>query len=358
MSDAAKPPKRGPPAARNGRILMIDDQEANLQLLDRLLRREGYSTLRSLSDPRAAADVFQEFKPDLVLLDLQMPHLDGFGVLDLLRPLIPAETYLPIVIITGDTSIDARKKALSSGAKDFLTKPYEPVEVVLRVHNLLETRRLHLELQSQNERLDIRVRERTADLERARLETIERLARAAEYRDDDTGQHARRVGEVSALVAAEMGFDARYVELLLRAAPLHDVGKIGIPDAILLKPRVLTPEEFAVIRTHTEIGAEILSGSSSPVLQLAAEIARYHHERWDGTGYVGLAGEDIPLVGRIVTVVDTFDALISERPYKRPWTRTEALEEIRRVRGTQLDPTVVDSFLRVHDAHPAAFPQS
>ena len=329
-------------------ILLVDDEPANLKVLTRLLERAGFRSIRAISDPRDARAAFEAFAPDIVLLDLQMPHLDGFAVLEELRPLIPADGFVPIVVITGDMSPETRQRALSSGANDFLTKPFDATEVLLRIRNLLATRRLHLEVQAERDALDARVRQRTAELEEARLETLERLARAAEYRDDDTGQHARRVGDISALLAAELGMTPDRVELIRRAAPLHDVGKIGIPDAILLKTRPLTPAEYEVVRTHTQIGAELLAGSANPLLSMAAEIARYHHERWDGDGYLGLRGEEIPLTGRIVAVVDVFDALVNERPYKRAWPVTDALAELESQRGRQLDPEIVDVFLRVY----------
>ena len=245
----------------HARILVVDDEEPNVRLLQRILEREGYRHYRGTTDPRDAAALFAEFRPDLVVLDLHMPHLDGFAVMEKLRALIPEETYLPILVVTGDITPEARRRALASGAKDFLIKPFDVGEVTLRIRNLLETRLLHLQLQSQNELLEQKVRERTRELEFARLETLERLARAAEFRDDDTGQHTQRVGRTSALVARSLGLPAAQVDVIRRAAPLHDVGKIGIPDSILLRPGPLGEKEFDVMRTHTNIGARILSGS-------------------------------------------------------------------------------------------------
>ncbi|MDQ2731839.1 MAG: HD domain-containing protein [Armatimonadota bacterium] len=219
-----------------------------------------------------------------------------------------------------------------------MTKPLDSTEVLLRIHNMLETR-FHSIL------LEHRVQERTRDLDNAQMETLERLALAAEYRDDDTGLHTRRVGFSAASIAEAMGLPAPQVDLILRAAPLHDVGKIGIADSILLKPGKLSYEEFATMKTHIRIGAKILSGSISPWLQLAEEIALTHHERWDGKGYCGLESEAIPLSGRIVTVADVFDALTHERPYKDAWSIVDAVAEIKSQRGRQFDPGVVDAFL-------------
>jgi putative two-component system response regulator len=195
--------------------------------------------------------------------------------------------------------------------------------------------------------LEAKVRERTRELEAAQIEIIERLARAAEFRDDNTGQHTERVGQMAALLARELGLPDAQVSLIRRAAPLHDVGKIGIPDSILLKLGKLTPAEFELVKTHTTIGARILSGSRFALLRLAEEIAFSHHEQWDGRGYAGLAGDQIPLAGRIVTVADVFDALTQKRPYKAAWPVEEAIAEIERQRGRQFDPDVVDAFLRM-----------
>jgi putative two-component system response regulator len=336
-------------APTEGRILVVDDEEANVLLLKRTLERAGYVDIAVTTDPREVAGLVVEFEPDLILLDLLMPHLDGFAILDQLRSTIPDGTFLPVIVLTADATRETKQRALGSGAEDFLTKPFDVVEVTLRIKNLLQARHLHLQLQGQNELLEARVRVRTKALEEAHNETLDRLALAAEYRDDDTGQHIRRVGRASALVAGELGLPKADLALIERAAGLHDLGKVGIPDSILLAPRKLTPQEFEVVKTHTVIGANILSGSPSPLLKMAERIAWAHHERWDGSGYAGLVGEDIPLVGRITTVADVFDALTHERPYKRAWPVDEALAEIAAQRGRQFDPQVADAFLSVHE---------
>lgn len=328
------------------RILIVDDEPANVELLRRLLERDGYSRLESTTDPRQAEQLYLRVQPDLVLLDLHMPHMDGLAVMDRLTPLAEA-SYLPILILTGDMTAEARREALSRGAKDFVNKPFNRHEVLLRIRTLLETRFLYLEIQRDNQLLDARVQERTRELELAQLEILERLARAAEFRDDNTGRHTQRVGEMAMLLAREIGLPDDTVSIIRRAAPLHDVGKIGIPDAILLKLDKLTDEEFAHVKMHTTIGAQILSGSRFRLLQLAEEIAYSHHEHWDGHGYAGLSGERIPLSGRIVTIADVFDALTQERPYKLAWPVADALAEIERQRGHQFDPRLVDAFLRV-----------
>jgi putative two-component system response regulator len=334
---------------QTSRILIVDDEEANVQLLESILRREGFRNVRSVTDPRQVLPLFFSFSPDLVLLDLNMPHFNGFEVMKQLGGRIPNGTYFPILVLTADITPEAKCAALSGGAKDFLTKPFDRVEVLLRIANLLETRRLHQMLQNQNQILEGRVRERTRELEATRLEVLERLALAAEYRDDVTGQHTKRVGETSGTLARALKLPDEQVELIRRAAPLHDIGKIGIPDPILLKRGQLTPEEFEVMKTHTTIGAKIQAGSVYPLLQMAEIIALTHHEKWDGTGYAGLAGGAIPLPGRIVAVTDVFDALTHSRPYKPAFPVERALEIIRDGAGKHFDPVIVETFVSCLD---------
>lgn len=330
----------------DSRILIVDDEPGNVQLLQRILVREGYRRVTGLSNPREAMAVIDEDRLDVVLLDLHMPVVDGYQILEsIMTSLDPGRRTLPVIVLTADATPEARRRALTSGAADFITKPFDVVEVALRIRNTLERHQLHSEVRRQNELLEDRVRARTIELERAQLETFERLALAAEFRDDDTGKHTRRVGGVARAIAEQLGMAGIDLDLLERAAGLHDVGKIGVPDGILLKPDRLTPEEFEVVKTHTVIGARILSGSHSPLLQLGEIIAGSHHERWDGRGYHGLAGEDIPLHARITSLADAFDAMTTDRPYRAARSREEAIGEIRRERGGQFDPNVVDVFL-------------
>ncbi len=334
----------------NARIIIVDDDQANVELLEHILEPAGFTNIRSTTDPREVFDLCAEEPPDILLLDLMMPYLDGVDVMERLAAAQLDLSYVPVVILTSDGSREAKQRALSSGAKDFMTKPLSPSEVRLRVTNLLETRFLQLALQEQNERLEDRVRERTAELEEARVEILERLALAAEYRDDETGEHTKRVGRESARLAAALGLPAREVELIRRAAPLHDVGKIGIPDRILLKPGKLTAEEFERMKGHTTIGAQILSGSRFPLLQMAEQIALGHHENWNGSGYpFGVEGEDIPLPARIVAVVDVFDSLTHERVYKPAWSEPRALDLIEEEIGRKFDPTIAIEYLRIRD---------
>jgi putative two-component system response regulator len=333
-----------------GTILIVDDQENNIRILERLLRKSGYDRLVTTTDPRETLHLFRQHRPDLVLLDLHMPYLDGFGVLEQLAPEMPENSFMPVLVLTADLSSEARKRALAMGAKDFLAKPFDSIEVMLRIENLLEARFLYLELQEQNALLERKVHQRTRELEEAQVEILERLALAAEFRDDATHEHTRRVGEISARLARKLGFPDEVCDLIRRAAPLHDLGKIAVPDSILLKLERLSEEEFEVVKSHTAIGARILSGSGHPLLRLAEEIALTHHEHWDGGGYSpGLRGEEIPIVSRIVAVADVFDALMHERPYKPAWPVEKARAEIERQRGRQFDPAVVDAFLELLD---------
>jgi putative two-component system response regulator len=330
-------------------IAVVDDERPNVDLLLRILELHGYSGVTGYTNPLEFLENASDNPPDLVLLDVQMPEMTGFEVLERLKHELDDFDYRPVMVITSDDDRETMQKALSSGARDFLSKPVSPVEVRLRVGNLLHTRFLQLELQRYAGRLEERVRARTAQLEEARIEILERLALAAEYRDDATGEHTRRVGTESAALARALGMSLDEVDDIRRAAPLHDVGKIALPDSILLKEGPLTEDEMEVVREHPAVGARILSGSRVPILLVAEDIALSHHECWDGTGYPqGLAGEEIPMSARIVSIVDVFDSLTHERPYKHAWTEEEALDEIESLAGTKFDPRAVEAFLRLH----------
>jgi len=327
------------------RILAVDDEPANLLLLSRMLERAGYTRVETTTFPTSVPERFVDERPDLVLLDLHMPGMDGFELMERLAPLTEAGTQVPFLVLTADATEETRRRALSMGARDFLTKPVNQTELLLRVHNLLQIQQLQDRLRDHNARLEQDVADRTRDLEHARLEVLERLALAAEYRDDDTQEHAWRIGRTCGLLATRLALGQHDVELLRLAAPLHDIGKIGVPDQILLKPAKLTDAEFEVMKTHTTIGASILSGSSSPLLGLAERIALAHHERWDGQGYPArLAGEEIPIAARVAAVADVFDALTHERPYKEAWPVRKAVEEVLSQAERQFDPSVVDAF--------------
>lgn len=325
-------------------ILIVDDQPANIALLSALLTRAGYTNLHSTTRPSETFHLIDTVRPSLLLLDLRMPELDGFTVMQRLQELRPPDEYLPILVLTADNSPETKCRALADGAHDFLTKPFDPTEIQLRVTNLLRTQALYTDVQNQNETLERRVLERTEALERSRLETLQALALAAEFRDDETGQHARRVGEMAALIGQALQLPSDQVQLLRNAAPLHDIGKIGIPDSILLKPGRFTSDERTLMQTHPTIGFQIMEPCRSATLQMARQIALTHHERWDGSGYPhGLAGDLIPLPGRIVAAADAFDAMTHNRPYQAARSVADALAAFKRERGRQFDPDVADA---------------
>lgn len=332
----------------DARILLVDDSPDLVFIMERILADEGYSEVVSTTDARKVVDLYEVLRPDLILLDLHMPGMNGFDVMAALKE-AGIDESVPIVMLTGDASPEAKLRGLRGGARDYLTKPFDKTEVHLRIENLLEMRYMHRELARQNELLEMRVEARTRELESAKLEILQRLAMAAEFRDDETGQHTQRVGRLSALMAEVLRLPDPQVELIGAAAPLHDVGKIGVPDHILLKPGRLTPEEWEIMKSHTVTGARLLSQSVSPVLHLGEKIALTHHERWDGSGYRGLSGTDIPLSGRIVAVADAFDAMTHDRAYKAAISAEEATEEIVKGTDTQFCPLAVSAFLDCRD---------
>jgi putative two-component system response regulator len=328
---------------RGSDVLVVDDEPANVALVGSILERNGFTRVRSTTDPRQFRTMFAYQRPDIVLLDLHMPHVGGLDLLREICALLEPDEYLPVLVLSADVTAKARRDALGAGATDFLTKPFDTTEVGLRVLHALETRRIHLRLDGQRRELDGLVRRRTAELEVSHLESLKRLHR--EFRDETT-DHTQRVGQAAAQLALLAGVTAEMAGLIEEAAPLHDLGKVGVPEAVLLKPGTLTPEEFDLVRAHTTIGARIIGDTTSEVLSLARVIAETHHERWNGEGYpAGLQGEAIPLPGRLVAVCDVFDALTHERPYKRAWTVEEAVDELVSERGRFFDPDLVDLFV-------------
>lgn len=330
------------------RILIVDDQEHNISLLERILVRAGFLHIYSTTDPLLIDEMLREIEPDIVLLDFHMPEMDGIQTLKRIRDLTAADPYLPVLMLTADNTPQAKQEVLHAGVNDFLTKPYERVEVVLRIQNLLRTRFLHKQLQLHNSLLEENVQRRTDQLHQAKLETLKLLGRASEFRDDITGMHTQRVGQLSGQIAERIGLPGEQIELIRMAAPLHDIGKIGIPDHILLKPGRFEPDEFEQMKQHTSIGANILKGSSFDVLRTAELITRSHHEKWDGSGYPqGLKGEEIPIEARIVALADFYDALTHDRPYKKAWPVEDALAEVEKQSGCHFDPRIVEAFMDV-----------
>lgn len=329
---------------KNAHVLIVDDNPVNIKLLEMILEVEGFTNFHSTTDPRQVLELQQQQQFDIILLDIQMPHMDGFEVMEQLRSVEQGD-YLPILVLTAQQDMETRLRALESGAKDFVTKPFDRGEVLNRIYNILEVRFLYNERLRQAEVLEAKVEERTRQLEVSRLELISRLGRAGEYRDNETGMHVIRMSKSCHCLALKAGLDARLAKLILQASPMHDVGKIGIADNILLKAGKLDPAEWEVMKTHAEIGADIIGEHDDEMMKIARSIAVSHHEKWDGTGYPhGLKGQDIPIEGRIASICDVFDALTSHRPYKKAWPVDEAIKFIKDNAGSQFDPELVGYF--------------
>ena len=343
------------------RILIVDDNEFNVQLLEAVVAEAGYTSVLSITDSRKAEDLYRAYQPDLVLLDISMPHLDGYQVMDQFKK-IEHSPYLPILVLTALQDEKTRLKALANGAQDFLTKPFNRLETLTRIKNMLTVRLLHKQVKKQNAELEIKVKERTKELQETRLEIIRRLGRAAEYKDNETGLHIIRMSKISARLGELAGLNATEAELVLSTSPMHDIGKIAIPDAILLKPGPLDAEEWDKMKTHPLTGYTLLEGHNSNLMLTAREIALTHHEKWNGKGYPqGLKGSAIPFNGRLVGIADVFDALTSKRPYKDPYPVSKAMEIIKSEREEHFDPELTDLFLQniddfvvIKDAFPEA----
>ncbi len=326
------------------RVLVVDDDAASLRLVERILGMSGFPQPTLVSDPRTLAQVCAGRVFDVVLLDLAMPYIDGWQVVEFLEAAY-GDQAPPVIVVTADARRSVQVKALSLGACDFIAKPFDVSELLVRIRKHAGAQLARRLLHEQKGALEAAVQERTHEVRQSRLEVMQLLGRAAEFRDNETGAHILRMSHVSALLAGRMGWNPVECELMLNASPLHDIGKIAIPDSILLKPGPLTADERKSMETHTIKGAAILRSSGNEMICLAAEIALSHHEKWDGSGYPhGLAGDAIPQSARIVAVADIFDALTSRRPYKAAWPVERAVDYISQQSGLHLDPAVVDTF--------------
>jgi putative two-component system response regulator len=350
------------------KIMIVDDESFNHQVVERYLYNTGYRYFVTINDSTKAMSKIRQERPDLILLDIMMPEVSGIDILRALR----ADQNLkqtPVIILTAASDPDLKQEALRLRVSDFLSKPVDPHDLIPRVRNALIVKSHQDQMANYAKDLEEKVQLRTAELAASRQEVILCLARAAEFRDNETGNHVIRVGRYVGIIAHEMGFSDEKVEMLEQAAQLHDVGKIGIPDSILLKPGKLEPDEFEqvqkhcgfgrkiiqrlpepewdALKKHTDLGAKLLEIVRTPIIELASKIALTHHERWDGTGYpLGLADDDIPIEGRMTAVADVYDALSSKRPYKPAFSSKKCFKIMEESRGSQFDPKILDAFFR------------
>lgn len=359
---------------KSSKIMIIDDEQLVVRVVRRFLQSSGYSNFVTVSDSRQAMETIEAEQPDVVLLDIMMPHVTGLDILRARQNKL-VDKFTPFIILSASSDIETRREALKLGATEFLNKPVDPNELTPRVRNALLVKSHQRHLTDYAHALEKEVRRRTAQIERSRQQVISCLARAAEQRDNDTGEHVVRVGKYAAIIAEELGFAREYCTNIELAAQLHDVGKIGIPDSILLSTGKLTYDEFEVMKQHCDIGYRIVEpmakeegrqalaadhndfaaeSNESPtphLMMLASSIAKTHHEKWDGSGYPnGLEGEQIPIEGRITAVADVFDALCSARPYKPAFPDEKCFEIMQSSSGSHFDPTCVEAFFaRIDD---------
>lgn len=339
----------------SARILVADDSKMNRMIAGGILEKAGYEVAFA-EDGVEAIEALKKDKIDAVLMDIQMPNMDGFEATRAVKK-DEALKHIPIIIVTAISDKEALKSALAIGATDYVTKPFDAEELTLRIKNVVQIKRFNDFLADQNKLLESKVKERTKELEElfavvksTEIEVIKLLGSVSEYRDMETGNHILRVGYISEFLARKAGLSNEECEMILYASMMHDIGKVGISDTILLKPGKLTGEEFEIMKTHSSMGKDMLSSSDMPLLKASAEIALTHHEKWDGSGYPsGLKGENIPLFGRIVAIADVFDALKSERPYKKAFDDDKVKEIFAKDSGKHFDPALTEIFLRDYD---------
>jgi len=318
-------------------ILIVDDTPENIDVLVGILKDE-YEVIAALNGSKALKIIQSGKQPDLILLDVMMPEMDGYQVCKKLKADYTTQ-HIPVIFVTAKVSVNDELKGFALGAADYISKPFSPPIIKARI-------KTHLALYDQNNELEHKVIARTEELNNTRMQIIQRLGRAAEYKDNETGMHVIRMSHYSRVLGLAAGMNTEQADMLLNAAPMHDVGKIGIEDRIILKPGKLDAEEWAIMQTHCKIGAEIIGDDSSELLKMAKIVAMTHHERWDGTGYPkGLKAEEIPRIGRIIAIADVFDALTSKRSYKQAWSVEDAIEQIKKDAGKHFDPYLVSLFI-------------
>ncbi len=332
-------------------VIIIDDQSITRMILQELIGSIDKNVhTECFADPTEALDWAKNNKVDLVITDYKMPQMDGIEFINLFKE-IPDYDDVPIMIVTGIEDQTIRYNALESGANDFITKPIDHIECKARCRNLLIMSKQRKMIKDRAFLLESEVHKKTLELHEREQETLIRLAKAGEYRDEDTGNHIIRISRYSRLIAEELALDEEICDLIARASPMHDIGKIAIPDAILMKPARLTDDEFKIMQHHTLVGYDILKGSPSKYLQTGSVIALSHHEKYNGEGYPqGLKGDNIPLEARIVAIADVFDALVTKRPYKEGWPLKKAFDYINQERGKHFDPNCAEVFLDKSEA--------
>ena len=329
---------------KDARILIVDDEIINVSILEELFEINGFQNIEGFTDPVKALELYKNIDFDIILLDINMPVMNGFEFMENID-VVDKKNPPPVLVLTALHDNQTRMQALTGGASDFVTKPFQSDEVICRVNNLLELHCAKKSLIHLNHDLERKVEERTQDFIQSQKEALRSLGAAAEFRDMDTASHTIRVGWYSRILGEKIGISGNDLEILFQAAPMHDIGKVGIPDSILLKQGKLTSDEWDIMKSHSEIGARILENHTSPLMLAAKEIAHCHHEKWDGSGYpYNLKGNDIPINARLVIIADIFDALTITRPYKDEWPLDKAIEYIRSESGNFFEPDLIKVF--------------